>query len=147
MLLATLGAEVVKVEPPHGDLARGVPPFQRGMSALYLTANLNKRGAILDLKEPRQRDLARRLAAASDVFLENFRPGTAARLGLGYEELQARNPALVYASLSAFGQTGPMSGLAGNDPQLQAFCGWCSVNGAPGGRPEMYRYFAFIDLI
>lgn len=147
MLLATLGAEVVKIESPDGDMARGVPPLQQGMSTLYITANLNKRSAILNLKDPQQRDLARRLAAASDVFIENFRPGTTERLGLGYDSLRVTNPALVYASLSAYGQTGPMSGLAGNDPQVQAFCGWCSQNGSEHGRPEMYRYFAFIDLI
>ena len=116
MLLGDLGADVVKVEPPGGEWGRGLgPPFVGGVAAAYLGMNRNKRGIVVDLKRPAGRDLLLRLAEASDVVLESFRPGVADRLGVGYEALSARNPRLVYAAISAFGREGPWRERPGVD--------------------------------
>ncbi|ETW96977.1 MAG: hypothetical protein ETSY1_24475 [Candidatus Entotheonella factor] len=146
LFLAELGAEVIKVEPPHGDLALTVPPTQGGTSVLYLAANLCKRGIFLNLKEPRDLDRAYRLAEQSDVFIENFRVGVVDRLGLGYEALAARNPRLIYCSLSGFGPHGPLAKLPSVDTYIQAFSGFASLNGTPGSRGESLRNIGFIDL-
>ena len=144
--LAELGAEVIKVEPPHGDLALTVPPTQNGTSVLYLAANVGKRGVILNLKEPRDLDRAYRLAEQADVFIENFRVGVVDRLGLSYDTLSARNPRLIYCSLSGFGPHGPLAKLPSIDTYIQAFSGFASLNGAPGSRGESLRNIGFIDL-
>jgi crotonobetainyl-CoA:carnitine CoA-transferase CaiB-like acyl-CoA transferase len=144
--LAELGAEVIKVEPPHGDLALTVPPTQAGTSVLYLAANLCKRGIFLNLKAPRDLERAYRLAEQSDVFIENFRVGVVDRLGLGYDVLAARNPRLIYCSLSGFGPHGPLAKLPSIDTYIQAFSGFASLNGAPGSRGESLRNIGFIDL-
>jgi len=107
LFLAELGAEVIKVEPPHGDLALTVLPRQHGTSVLYISANLCKRGVILNFKDPRDLERAYRLAERSDVFLENFRVGVVERLGLGYKVLAERNPRLIYCSLPLRGQRAP----------------------------------------
>lgn len=146
MLLAELGADVVKVEPPHGDLALTVPPTQRGTSVLYIAANIGKRGAVLNLKDPEDLERARRLVAASDVFIENFRVGVVDRLGLSYADLMALNPGLVYCSLSGFGQHGPLARLPSIDTYIQAFSGFASLNGRRGEAPESLRNIGFIDL-
>lgn len=146
LFLAELGAEVIKVEPPHGDLALTVPPTQGGTSVLYLAANLCKRGIVLNLKDPRDLDRAYRLAEQSDVFIENFRVGVVDRLGLGYEALSARNSRLIYCSLSGFGPNGPLAKLPSIDTYIQAFSGFASLNGPPGSRGESLRNIGFIDL-
>jgi crotonobetainyl-CoA:carnitine CoA-transferase CaiB-like acyl-CoA transferase len=146
LFLAELGAEVTKVEPPHGDLALTVLPRQRGTSVLYISANLCKRGVILNLKLPRDLDRAYRLAERSDVFLENFRVGVVERLGLGYTTLAERNPRLIYCSLSGFGPLGPLARLPSVDPYIQAFSGFASLNGPPGSQGESLRNIGFIDL-
>lgn len=146
MLLGQLGADVIKVESPQGDLSRAIPPPIGGMAVLYISANFNKRGIILDLKRNRDREIALKLAATCDVFVENMRPGTAARLGLGDKVLRDLNPRLIYCAASGFGQTGPLAKEGCADPQMQAFGGWTSVTGAPGGPPEMLRYFAHLDI-
>jgi len=146
MLLAELGADVVKVEPPRGDLALTVPPTQRGTSVLYIAANIGKRGAVLDLKDSEELERARRLAAESDVFIENFRVGVVDRLGLGYENLAALNPGLVYCSLTGFGQHGPLAQLPSIDTYIQAFSGFASLNGQRGQASESLRNIGFIDL-
>ena len=137
MTLADLGAEVIKVEQPgQGDDTRQWgPPFHGGQAAYYLSVNRNKRSLAVDLKSPEGLDAVQRLAREADVVVENFRPGTAARLGLGYEELAAGNPGLVYASISGFGQTGPDAGRAGYDAIAQARSGIMSVTGEPDGPP------------
>ncbi|ASN53476.1 CaiB/BaiF CoA-transferase family protein [Sinomonas sp. R1AF57] len=137
MTLADLGADVIKVEQPgQGDDTRQWgPPFQGGQAAYYLSVNRNKRSLAVDLKSPEGLDAVRRLAREADVVVENFRPGTAARLGLGYEELAAGNPGLVYASISGYGQTGPDAGRAGYDAIAQARSGIMSVTGEPDGPP------------
>jgi crotonobetainyl-CoA:carnitine CoA-transferase CaiB-like acyl-CoA transferase len=146
MLLGALGAEVIKVEPPGGEIGTAIPPSQQGLSAKYIHCNLNKKMIVLDLKDEQDKRVAHDLAAVSDVFVENMRPGTVGRLGFDYDQLSALNERLVYCSMSAFGQRGPMAQEAGADPQVQAFCGWSSVTGYPGGRPQLFRHFAHIDL-
>jgi crotonobetainyl-CoA:carnitine CoA-transferase CaiB-like acyl-CoA transferase len=146
LFLAELGAEVIKVEPPHGDLALTVLPRQRGTSVLYISANLCKRGVTLNLKEPADLDRAYRLAERADVFIENFRVGVVERLGLGYETLMARNPRLIYCSLSGFGPDGPLALLPSIDTYIQAFSGFASLNGPQDSNGESLRNIGFIDL-
>jgi len=137
MLLADQGADVIKVErPEEGDDARRMPPFVNGQSSPFMLWNRNKRSIALDLKSERDRALCRDLARGADVFLENFKPGTAARLGLGYPELSALNPRLVYASISGYGQTGPYSERPGFDLMMQAMSGIMSVTGPEDGPPH-----------
>lgn len=146
MLLGALGADVLKVESPEGDRSHSVPPFMNGLGILYLTANLNKRGIVLDLKDERQREVAHQILAKADVFVENMRPGTVERLGLDYDTVSRINPRIVYASGSAWGNRGPMGRMTGTDTSVQSFSGWASLNGAPGGQWERFRHFAHLDL-
>jgi CoA:oxalate CoA-transferase len=134
-LLADLGAEVVKVESPQGDEYRHIGPFRQGESALFQLVNRNKLGLVLDLKRPEGVDLARRLASQADVVVENFRPGVAERLGIGHRDLAAGNPRLIYASISGFGQSGPLAGLPAFDLVAQAMSGMMSMTGDPDGPP------------
>ncbi len=137
MLLADQGADVIKVErPEEGDDVRRMPPFVNGQSSTFMLWNRNKRSIALDLKEERDRLLCRELARTADVFLENFKPGTAARLGLGYDDLHALNPRLVYASISGYGQTGPYAERPGFDLMTQAMTGIMSVTGPEDGPPH-----------
>lgn len=137
MILGDLGADVIKVEDIwHGDdTRRWGPPFQGDDAAYFLSINRNKRGLSVNMKTPEGRQIVQRLAAISDIMMENFRPGTAARLGLGYEELSAQNPALIYASISGYGQTGPSAPLPGYDAVAQAVSGMMSVTGEADGEP------------
>jgi crotonobetainyl-CoA:carnitine CoA-transferase CaiB-like acyl-CoA transferase len=135
-VLATLGADVVKVERPEGDDARGWgPPFWRGTSAIFHTINRNKRSIALDLKDPSAVAWLKDYLAEADVLLHNLRPGAMAELGLDAESLCARNPRLVYCSLSAFGHKGPRRRQLGYEPLVQAFAGIFSVNGAEDAAP------------
>ncbi|MBS0520145.1 MAG: CoA transferase [Proteobacteria bacterium] len=135
MLLADMGAEVIKVEPPAGDMMRQWPPIRDGYSENFASINRNKRSVVLDLKDPAQKAAARALVLGADVLLENNRPGVMDRLGLGYESFRKEKPGLVYCSISAFGQTGPRSGEGGFDVTVQAMSGIMSVTGEPGGAP------------
>jgi crotonobetainyl-CoA:carnitine CoA-transferase CaiB-like acyl-CoA transferase len=137
MILGDLGADVIKVEDIwHGDDTRHWgPPFQGDDAAYFLSINRNKRGLSVNMKTPQGRQIVQRLAESSDILMENFRPGTAARLGLGYPELSAQNPALIYASISGYGQTGPSAALPGYDAVAQAVSGMMSVTGEPDGEP------------
>ncbi|MEX3815249.1 CaiB/BaiF CoA transferase family protein [Paraburkholderia sp. BR13439] len=135
-ILGDLGAEIVKIEPPGGELARGVPPhFVEGDSAYYLAVNRNKKSVVIDLKTEKGAELVRELAAHFDVLVENNRPGVMERLGLGEAELRARNPRLVYCSISGFGQTGPDRDLPAYDMIVQAMSGGMSLTGEPGRAP------------
>jgi formyl-CoA transferase len=138
MMLGDLGADVIKVERPgSGDETRGWgPPFAGGESAYYLSINRNKRSFALDLSRENHREAARRLIAKSHVLVENFRPGTMERLGLGFEACRAINPRLVYASISGFGDTGPAKDEPGYDYVAQARGGIMSVTGEPGREPQ-----------
>jgi CoA:oxalate CoA-transferase len=136
-LLADLGAEVVKVEPPAGDDYRHIGPFIEGESALFLAVNRGKRSIALDLSKPGDLAIARALAARSDVVVENFRPGVADRLGIGWTSLSGINPAIVYASISGFGQDGALASRPAYDIILQAMSGIMSVTGTPDGPPTL----------
>ncbi|SAK72565.1 formyl-CoA transferase [Caballeronia pedi] len=136
-LLGDLGADVIKIEPPGGDDYRAIGPFTRGESGLFSAMNRNKRSVVIDLKTADGQMLAQSLCAQADVVVENFRPGVAGRLGIGYETLSAQNPALVYASVSGFGQTGPESHRPAYDIILQALCGLMDATGAPDGEPTL----------
>jgi crotonobetainyl-CoA:carnitine CoA-transferase CaiB-like acyl-CoA transferase len=137
MQLADLGARVIKIEQPgRGDDTRAWgPPFVGAESAYFLSVNRNKESLALDLKHPRARPIVEALLARADVVVENFRPGTLARLSFGYEEIAARHPRIVYCSISGFGQTGPRRAEAGYDAMMQAEGGLMSITGAGGGPP------------
>jgi formyl-CoA transferase/CoA:oxalate CoA-transferase len=137
MIFADLGAEVIKLENPRtgDDTREWAPPYQGDESAYFLSVNRNKRGIAVDLKTEQGREIALRLADRADVVVENFRPGTAGRLGLGYDALTARNPGLIYASISGFGQTGPYASEPGYDAIAQALGGLMSVTGEADGEP------------
>lgn len=145
-LLAQMGADVIRVDPPYGDPIRAVMPTREGEPTTYCSSNLGKRSVVLNLKDPADRGTAVRLATAADVVVENARAGTMERLGLSYEQLRAENPGLVYCSSSSFGDTGPLQSMGSTDPQGQAFSGFASLNGHPGEGPEVFRYVAMIDL-
>lgn len=141
MLLAQYGAEVIKVEPAEGDWGRGLGKRIADQTPITLSANRGKRSIALDLKSPEGRDLLARLVARADVFLENFRPGVAARLGVGYDAVKAQNPRLVYVSISAFGQQGPRSRQPGSDTVAQAYSGMMSVNRDTAGTPKATGFY------
>ena len=138
MMLGDLGADVVKIERPRaGDETRGWgPPFAGGESAYYLSVNRNKRSLALDFSKEAHRDVAWRLIERADVLVENFRPGTMERLGFSYDACAARNPRLVYAAISGFGETGPARDEPGYDYVAQARGGVMSVTGEPGREPQ-----------
>ena len=136
MMLADLGAEVIKIERPgKGDDARSNFPIVNGESAYYMNLNRNKRGIVLNLKSQAGKEVFRKLVAQSDVVLENYRPGVMDRLGLGYEELRKINPAIIYASVSGFGHYGPYHERAGYDIVGQAISGLMSTTGWPDSAP------------
>ncbi|NLH81088.1 MAG: CoA transferase [Phyllobacteriaceae bacterium] len=137
-LLADLGAEVIKVESPGGDDYRHVGPFlDDGASAIFEAVNRGKRGVVLDLGRVEHRALAQALAASADVVVENFRPGVADKLGIGWEALSAANPRLVVASVSGFGQSGPDARRPAYDIVVQALSGLMHVTGEPEGEPTL----------
>ena len=133
MLLADLGAEVIKIENPRGgdDSRRMAPPYFNGESAAFIAMNRNKYGMALDIRTPAGKEALWRLIASADVLVENFRPGTMRRLGFGYEEVHGRYPALVYCSISGYGQTGPYRERGGFDLVAQAMSGVLAVTGSP----------------
>jgi crotonobetainyl-CoA:carnitine CoA-transferase CaiB-like acyl-CoA transferase len=136
MMLADQGADVVKVEQPgEGDNARRFPPFVNGQGAPFMLWNRNKRSVALDLKKAEDKAFCRRLCLDADVVVENYRPGVAARLGLGYEALSAERRDLIYCSISGFGQQGPYRDRGGFDLIAQAMSGLASVNGPADGPP------------
>jgi crotonobetainyl-CoA:carnitine CoA-transferase CaiB-like acyl-CoA transferase len=135
MLLADMGADVVKIEPPEGEYTRKESLLAPGVSASFLAVNRNKRGITLDLKRPEGVAILRRLAATADVLVENYRPGVAERLGIGDETLRALNPRLIYCSVSGFGQTGPYAGRGGFDLIAQGMSGIMSATGSEDGPP------------
>lgn len=136
-LLADLGAEVVKIEPPQGDDYRAIGPMKNGESALFSVMNRNKKSLVLDLKNPQACALIHDMVKQADVVIENFRPGVAERLGIGPAQLRALNPRLVYVSVSGFGQTGPMAHRPAYDIIVQAMSGLMEATGDPQGPPTV----------
>lgn len=147
MTLADFGANVIKVEPPGGDETRtwSPPVDSKGRATFFLAVNRNKRSVELNLKDPGDLALAQELVRRADVLIENFRPGTMDRLGLGYDEMSVANPGLVYCSISGFGPKGG-AGLPGYDPLVQAMSGMMSVTGPAEGDPSKVGV-ALVDVI
>jgi crotonobetainyl-CoA:carnitine CoA-transferase CaiB-like acyl-CoA transferase len=135
LMMADQGADVLKIEPPSGDPARQMGPFQGGQSVWFRNLNRGKRSLALDLKSDAGRERLWAEIADADVFVEGFRPGVIGRLGFGYEAISARNPRIVYCSISAFGQTGALAQHPAHDLAVQSLAGFLSVNNAPGEAP------------
>lgn len=150
MLLADFGADVVKIEAPDGDVGRhwGSERFGEGgqFSGLFLALNRNKRSIVLDLKSPADNEIALALMEQADIVIESFTPGVADRLGVGYERAKERNPAVIYCSVSGFGQTGPLREHRGIDQLLQAYAGHMAVTGEEG-RPSVRIGPSAIDML
>ena len=145
MLLADMGARVIKIEPPAGDSTRRMAGTRGHESAAFNAVNRGKLGVVLDLHKPAERDMFVRLAVRADVLIENYRPGVMARLGLDYATLSAMNQRLIYASISGYGQTGPAAGRGGFDLVAQGASGIMSVTGEPG-RPPVKVGLPITDL-
>ena len=146
MMLADLGADVVKIEAPVGDdTRRWGPPWVAGESAYFTCVNRNKRDVVLDFHVPAAREALRRLVADADVVIENFKVGTMEKWGLGYEALRELNPDLIYCSITGYGRTGPRAPMAGYDPIIEAVGGFMAINGELDGDP-MKVGVAVIDL-
>ena len=138
LMLADMGADVIKVEKPAGDDSRRfVPPEIEGESAAYMMMNRNKRGISLNLKDPAAVDILRKLLAEADVVIENYRKGTMEKLGLSYEDLAKANPRLIYCEISGFGRTGPYAERGGFDLIAQGMSGLMSITGEGPGRPPV----------
>jgi len=136
LLLADMGAEVIKVEEPgKGDDTRAWPPFAGGEATYFMSVNRGKKSLTLNMKHPEAKAVLRRLLEGADVLLENFRPGTLERLGFGYEAVRAVNPRLVYCSISGFGESGPEAGRPGYDLIVQGESGVMDLTGFPDGPP------------
>jgi crotonobetainyl-CoA:carnitine CoA-transferase CaiB-like acyl-CoA transferase len=136
MVLGDMGAEVIKVEAfPEGDASRRFDPQINGESYCFAVLNRNKKSLALDLKHPRGNEVVMRLAAKADIVIENFRPGVAKKLGIDYDSFKVKNPGIIYASMSGFGQTGPYGKKGGFDIIAQGMSGIMMMTGYPGGRP------------
>jgi CoA:oxalate CoA-transferase len=144
--LCLLGAEVIKVEPPTGDVLRNYTQRKelRGMAEPFIGANAGKKSIILDLKSESGKEAARKLIATSDILVENFRPGVIDRLGLGYETLKAENPSLIFCSISGYGQSGPMRDYPAIDQIIQSVSGLMGLSGEPDSGP-MRVGFPIVD--
>lgn len=135
VMMADQGAEVIKIEPPAGDPARAMAPFENGQSVWFRNLNRGKQSEVLDLKSEAGRARLTELIRTADVFVEGFRPGVMQRLGFDYPAVSAVNPAIIYCSVSAFGQSGPMAHHPAHDLAVQALSGFLSVNDGPDGTP------------
>ena len=135
MQLCDMGADVIKVEPPGGDSARGMAGARGSDSAAFNAVNRGKRGVVLDLKTPPGQEVFRRLLSRADILIENYRPGVMRSLGLDYAAVAPHYPALIYTSISGYGQTGPDAAQGGFDLIAQGVSGIMSVTGEPGRPP------------
>ena len=137
-ILADQGADVIKVEPPSGDILRHMGGIA-GLAPTFVTINRSKRSIVLDLKQSAALDALKKLVAEADVFIQNSRPGRAEAMGIGEAELRAINPKLIYVSISGFGETGPFSHKRVYDPLIQGMSGMCDIQGGIGERPRLIR--------
>jgi crotonobetainyl-CoA:carnitine CoA-transferase CaiB-like acyl-CoA transferase len=137
-ILADQGADVIKVEPPSGDILRHMGG-KGGLAPTFTTTNRSKRSIVLDLKKPEGIATLKRLVKDADVFVQNSRPGAADRMGIGEDALRAVNPSLVYVSISGFGESGPYSHKRVYDPLIQGMSTMAEIQGGPGGRPSLVR--------
>ena len=136
MVLGDMGAEVIKIENfPEGDTSRRFEPQVNGESYCFAVLNRNKKSLAVDMKNPRGKAIVMKLGEQADIVLENFRPGVVGKLGIDYDSFKARNPGLIYASMSGFGQTGPYGRKGGFDIIAQGMSGIMMMTGYPGGRP------------
>ena len=140
MMLADQGADVVKIEPPKGELMRHLSHGPKGMSASFLSCNRNKRSLAIDLKSPQGLEVVRKLIASASVVVHNFRPGVAERMGLGEDAVRAIRPDIIYVSITGFGESGPYAGQRAYDPVIQALSGLAEIQrDRDTGRPRMVR--------
>lgn len=146
-VLADHGADVIKIEPPQGDEVRDWgPPFHEGDAAYFIGVNRNKRGMALDLTRPEGREVLLHLLEDADILLENYKPGTMEKWGLGYHDVLSKHfPKLIHCRISGFGSDGPLGGFPGYDAIVQAMAGWFSVNGEQGGEPTRLGV-AMVDM-
>ncbi len=138
-ILGDQGADVIKIEPRTGDLTRGLGGARGRMAPLFATANRNKRSLAVDLKRPEGVEIVKKLVANADVFVQNFRPGAADRIGIGETALRGINPRLIYVSISGFGERGPYAHKRVYDPVVQGLSGLAAIQGGPRGKPQMMR--------
>ena len=143
-LLADLGAEVIKVEPPDGDTLRKYPSTLAGESRAFLGVNRGKQGIVLDLKQAEGLAALKKLVASTDVLVHNFRPAVPPRLGIAWDDLKAVNPGLIYCALTGYGESGPMKDKAGYDQVLQSMTGICAFQGQGAGAPQIV-YGSVVD--
>lgn len=143
-LLADQGAEVIKIEPPAGDNLRKYPSTLEAESRAFVGVNRSKWGMVLDLKDEADHAALMRLVREADVLVHNFRPGVPERLGIGFEQLAALQPRLIYCSVTGYGQQGPLKAKAGYDQVLQTLTGMCAMQGKAGGPPEIL-YGSVVD--
>lgn len=147
-VLADLGADVIKVEPPEGDTIRHLGPMRsEGMSAGFLHVNRNKRSVVLDVKQPQARDQLLALAGSCDVFVSNVRPAALARLGLSYADFERANPAIIYVTLVGYGQNGPYAARAAYDDMIQAVCAIPTLVAQVGDGVPRYVPLAIVDRV
>lgn len=147
-ILADYGATVIKVEHPEGEVGRRLPPFlpDSKLSIFNETVNRNKKSLSLDLRKPKGREVFLDLCTSADIVIENFRPGTMTKWGVGYSDVASVKPDIVYVSISGFGQFGELSDRVGYDPLAQNYCGWTSLNGEPDGASVKAPTFLGDDL-
>src|ERR1700722_8269971 len=140
MILADQGADVIKVEPPNGDLMRHLSLQRNGMSAFFLSCNRNKRSLAVDLKSAGGLAILQKLVPSADVLVHNFRPGAAERIGVGEEAVRALRHDIIYVSITGYGETGPYAGQRAYDPVIQAMSGLADIQADnETGRPRMVR--------
>lgn len=137
--LADQGADVIKIEPPHGDPIRGLGPAKGDLSSAYIQINRGKRQMVLDLKDPAAKRIVDGLIERTDVLVENFRPGVMTKLGLGWEVVHAMNPRLIYCSITGYGRDGPYAPLRAYDPMVQATSGLAATQLSPSGEPQLIQ--------
>ncbi|EYS98113.1 acyl-CoA transferase [Cupriavidus sp. SK-4] len=145
LILRQQGARVIKVEPPGGDWSRQMGRIRAGQTAIAVACNAGKESVLLDARSGSGRAAIARLAQQADVVIQNFRPGVAERMGVGYETLAARNPALVYVSISGYGHAGPMANMPAVDTTMQAFSGLMHLNRDSAGQPRRIAFY-MVDL-
>lgn len=146
MILAAMGADVIKLEPPGGDRILGTKPRYSDLSVVYMQCNLGKRSAFANLRSPEGQEMARRLLKDADVFAENHKWGTVEKFGLSYEEVAKINPRIVYGNYPGWGSTGPMKDRGSADPSAQAFSGAVSTTGKVDGKGEFIRVYVLHDF-
>jgi crotonobetainyl-CoA:carnitine CoA-transferase CaiB-like acyl-CoA transferase len=144
-LLGCLGADVIRFEPPKMDGLYHTGTKQGGVGTAYITSHFNKRNIVLDLKKDEDREIGLKIASMADVIVENHPPGVMEKLQFDYESVRKVNPNIIYCASSSYGSKGPLANSSSNDPMMQLFSGYASMNGTPGSKGEMCRYVVSLD--